>query len=150
MIAPLRCPGIACGGRMTPETRSGVTVDRCERCSGLWFDARELDRVLGAPEITEAPPPESCIPARGRGSRPCPRCSCALETAGWTDLVLDRCARCGGLFVGATEYVRLQREGLPEERQLESRVAAAVADAGWTVLDAAELAASILRFLLRH
>lgn len=135
---------------MTPDTRSGVTVDRCERCDGLWFDAEELDRCLGDAYATEVGPPESRIPARGLGSRPCPRCDRGMNTAGWTGLVLDRCVTCRGIFVEASELLQLQKEGLPEEvGTFESRLAEAMVDAGWTLLLAADLALLIMRFLRR-
>jgi Zn-finger nucleic acid-binding protein len=135
---------------MTPETRSGVTADRCDRCGGLWFDAEELDRWLGDAYVTDAGPPESRIPPRGDGSRPCPRCDCAMHTAGWTGLVLDRCGKCRGLFVEASEIIRLQKDGLPDEAgPFESRLADAMVDAGWTLLVATDLALLIMRFLRR-
>jgi Zn-finger nucleic acid-binding protein len=150
MTTWIRCPGLGCHGRMIPETRFDVTVDRCERCDALWFDAQELDRWLGEINATDPGHPESRIPARGLGSRPCPRCVCALDTAGWTGLVLDRCARCRGLFVEAGEFVRMQKEGLPTETcTFESRLAEAMVDAGWGLLLARDLAVLIMRFLLR-
>ena len=135
---------------MYPERRRGVTADRCDRCDGLWFDAQELDAWLTATGSSEIGPVESRLPARGLGSRPCPRCEHALDTAGWTDLVLDRCRTCHGLFVEAHEFVRMQREGLPmDDAALESRFAEMLVDLGWTVLVASELAVIIMRFLRR-
>ena len=135
---------------MTPETRFDVTVDRCEECGGLWFDAEELERWLGDAHAGDIGPLESRIPARGVGSRPCPRCTHALGTAGWTALVLDRCDKCRGLFVEAGEFVRLQREGLPEQSDIfESKLTAAFVDIGWTLLAARGLAILIMRLLLR-
>jgi Zn-finger nucleic acid-binding protein len=135
---------------MTPETRAGVTVDKCDRCDGLWFDAAELDRWLGDAYTPDARPPESRIPARGLGSRPCPRCHCALDTAGWTGLVLDRCGTCRGLFVEAPEIIRMQHEGLPAETAaFETRFAEAMVQSGWNVLAAAGLARLILQVLAR-
>jgi Zn-finger nucleic acid-binding protein len=148
MTAALRCPGLACGGRMTSETRFGVTVDRCERCGGLWFDVEELDRWLGHAGARDVAPPESRVPSRGVGSRPCPLCDCVMNTAGWTDLVLDRCGRCGGLFVEAREFTRMEKDGLPAEAAtFESRLTAAMADAGWGLYGTPELVLLILRLL---
>jgi Zn-finger nucleic acid-binding protein len=139
----LRCPGPACGGTMLPDTRSGVTADRCDRCSSLWFDASELDAWLadGAPE--------SVIPRRGPGARRCPRaCDGSMETAGWTDLVLDRCPTCRGLFVEAREIGDLEQFNLPTESQsIESRLQVAMVSAGWTLLSAKGIIILILRFL---
>ena len=150
MPKPIRCPGLACGGSMYPERRRGVTADRCDRCGGLWFDVQELDVWLADAGSLELGPPESRIPARGLGSRPCPRCNKALDTAGWTDLVLDRCMTCRGLFVEASEFVRMQRQGLPTDSvAIESRLADWLVAAGSTVYTAIQIAYLITQFLRR-
>ena len=150
MAKPIRCPGLACGGSMYPERRQGVTADRCDRCSGLWFDARELDGWLVDAGSRRPGQAESQIPARGIGSRPCPRCDHALETAGWTDLVLDRCRSCGGLFVEANEFVRMTKLELPtDDVAVASRFAELMVTLGSTVLAAGQIAMIIMRFLRR-
>src|SRR5687768_8347433 len=98
--AALMSPDVACPGCRQPmvhEDREGVPLDRCPHCESLWFDATELDRVLGVRDGDEAGL-EARIPERGSSARRCPRCHTSLETAGWPQLVLDRCARCRGLF----------------------------------------------------
>lgn len=146
MTVPLRCP--ACRATMHPETRAGVTVDRCTRCEALWFDASELDRVLGDAYAATDGPPESRIPRRGIGTRPCPRCVKPLETAGWTGLVLDRCKRCRGLFVEARELLHMEREQLPNEAlTIEARLQGAMVSAGWALLTAQAIAILLLRFM---
>ena len=40
---PLKCP--KCGGGMAQLTVQSVTIDRCTSCKGLWFDAREHERL---------------------------------------------------------------------------------------------------------
>ena len=146
MNAAARCPGCRCA--MTPETRGDVTIDRCGRCNGLWFDALELDRCLAAVYPDGAVPPEARIPERGFSVRRCPRCDQVLKTAGWTGLVLDRCTTCRGLFVEASELAQMEREQPPHdaasfERQLNS----AMVSAGWTLLTAQGMAVAIIRFL---
>ena len=44
----MRCP--KCGQQMVEEERSGIKVDRCEGCGGVFFDAGELDLLLQAEE----------------------------------------------------------------------------------------------------
>jgi Zn-finger nucleic acid-binding protein len=133
---------------MRLETRAGVTVDRCARCDGLWFDARELDQCLAGLYPVDASPPEARIPRRGVSTRRCPRCERALETAGWTGLVLDRCGECRGLFVEAREIAQMERDYLPEDAvSFEARLQHAAVAAGWGLLTAQEVALLILRFL---
>jgi Zn-finger nucleic acid-binding protein len=142
-----RCPH--CPGYLTPETRAGITVDRCERCGGLWFDAEELDRCLAHIYPDGVPTPESRIPSRGVGSRPCPRCVHALETAGWNDLILDRCTTCRGLFVESKEFLHMQKQELPvgSTETFEAWLTERLVEGGWTLLGAGHLTLLILRFL---
>lgn len=104
----LKCPH--CGTRMVPRDWHGTIIDRCPFCHGIWLDASELDRMLalGAP----VSPLEAALPGRGMSAMSCPRCwPTLLESAGWSGLVLERCRRCRGLFLGATELYRLLRWG---------------------------------------
>jgi Zn-finger nucleic acid-binding protein len=99
---------------MASETRAGVTVDLCTDadCCSIWFDAKELDLCWHTIH-TESEPPEFRIPDRGLSGRNCPRCDLLMRTAGWPDLVFDRCTRCQGLFVHRRELAILKREGAP-------------------------------------
>jgi uncharacterized protein len=40
----MTCP--SCGGDLVELERSGVHVDACRSCSGVWLDRGELDRIL--------------------------------------------------------------------------------------------------------
>ena len=40
----MTCP--ACGGELVELERSGVHVDACRSCRGVWLDRGELDRIL--------------------------------------------------------------------------------------------------------
>lgn len=42
----LRCP--KCGSEMAEEDLSGIMIDRCGACQGIFFDAGELDLLLEA------------------------------------------------------------------------------------------------------
>lgn len=69
----MRCP--SCGARLVEIVRSGVKLDRCPECHGIWLDRGELDRVLdrergGAPHHPSPPPDESGAHAEGRRTRP--------------------------------------------------------------------------------
>jgi len=54
---PIRCP--KCGAPMGKVTFASIVVDRCTSCRGLWFDAREHERLKdleGSEEIDPGPP----------------------------------------------------------------------------------------------
>ena len=40
----MKCP--KCGHQMAEETNSGVTIDRCSFCEGIFFDAGEFEQLL--------------------------------------------------------------------------------------------------------
>jgi uncharacterized protein len=40
----MRCP--SCGGELVELDRSGVRIDACRNCRGVWLDRGELDRIL--------------------------------------------------------------------------------------------------------
>jgi Zn-finger nucleic acid-binding protein len=40
----MTCP--SCGGDLMELERSGVRVDACRNCRGVWLDRGELDRVV--------------------------------------------------------------------------------------------------------
>ena len=42
----LVCP--KCGGEMRSQERSGITIDRCTECRGVFLDRGELERLIDA------------------------------------------------------------------------------------------------------
>jgi uncharacterized protein len=40
----MQCP--SCGGELIELDRSGVRIDACRNCRGVWLDRGELDRIL--------------------------------------------------------------------------------------------------------
>jgi uncharacterized protein len=40
----MQCP--SCGGELVELDRSGVKIDACRQCRGVWLDRGELDRIL--------------------------------------------------------------------------------------------------------
>lgn len=51
--AGLKCPG--CGWLMMQHSYHGQEIERCPRCSGIYFDRGELERVLAAARQAPAP-----------------------------------------------------------------------------------------------
>jgi Zn-finger nucleic acid-binding protein len=40
----MTCPG--CGGQLVELERSGVVIDACRSCRGVWLDRGELDKII--------------------------------------------------------------------------------------------------------
>lgn len=64
----LVCP--KCGGAMRTYERSGVNVDQCGECRGIFLDRGELDHLIDAERSWHSEPPRgSSYPSR-REERP--------------------------------------------------------------------------------
>lgn len=135
---------------MVSEVHSGVTIERCKRCSGFWFDAGELDRFLKPILPASGTPPEARVPDRGLTARQCPRCLRAMRTAGWDGLILDRCTQCHGLYVEWREWQELQRTEAPyHAAAFETQLKDFMIDAGWTLSTLGGLAKFLMLVLRR-
>jgi len=58
----MKCPND--GAVLTMSERSGVEIDYCPECRGVWLDRGELDKILdrAAAETPAAPPPVAPSP----------------------------------------------------------------------------------------
>jgi Zn-finger nucleic acid-binding protein len=135
---------------MVYDRRDDVTVDRCQKCAGLWCDRTELDALVRRYLPAGAGLPEARVPQRGLSVRECPRCRVRLHTAGWDDVVLDRCPDCLGLFVEWGEWRHLTQREMPADAYaFEHRFRDAMVQAGWALYYANGILYLILRLLRR-
>ena len=73
---PMACP--VDGATLTMSERSGIEIDYCPTCRGVWLDRGELDKIIernnaGAaqqPPQQSAPPPQAPPPQSGWGQQP--------------------------------------------------------------------------------
>jgi len=96
-----------CRGEMEVLRIKSVTLDRCRRCSALWFDQSELAAVLGreAPVLPLASTPDS---TRGGQTPTCRRHGTVRLDAGRAGgATVWQCPRCQGLLVPAEAWDRL-------------------------------------------
>lgn len=59
----MKCP--IDGAELVMTDRSGVEIDYCPQCRGVWLDRGELDKIIERSEVAPPPPPPSAD--RGRG-----------------------------------------------------------------------------------
>ena len=63
---PMACP--VDGATLVMSERSGIEIDYCPTCRGVWLDRGELDKILernaaeSAPPVQAAPPPQASPP----------------------------------------------------------------------------------------
>jgi Zn-finger nucleic acid-binding protein len=60
---PMACP--IDGTTLTMSERSGIEIDYCPTCRGVWLDRGELDKIIqrNSEAVSAAPPPPQAAPA---------------------------------------------------------------------------------------
>ena len=53
---PMACP--VDGTTLTMSERSGIEIDYCPTCRGVWLDRGELDKIIDRSEASAPPPPQ--------------------------------------------------------------------------------------------
>jgi Zn-finger nucleic acid-binding protein len=115
-----------------------MTLDLCYGgCGGIWFDPGELRRIdakaaASLHTVWQAPPTKGTVSA----ARLCPRCpNQELERKWFSEarqVEIDRCPACGGVWLDAGEFTRIQGE-LGAVHQAPPAWAAAMAAAAASV-----------------
>ena len=97
---------------------TGVKVDVCAQCRGIWFDGGELDGSV-AVAAKELRVPSGAASTR----RVCPRCNEPLYASKYpqTLVIVDMCKQCNGLWLDAGELTELQavRSAMKRRGELE-------------------------------
>ena len=114
------------GSELADAKVDGCRLEKCPTCHGLWFDAGVMESLFKLPfEKIEAnvqvlPGTEGNSPPHLSGYMRCPRCiDGRLQGIDYTisnPIRIDRCEKCLGLWVDATELDSI----LHEEKWLES------------------------------
>ena len=65
-MSELVCP--KCESPMRSYERSGITVDQCTGCRGVFLDRGELERLVDAENAWHAGPPAPATPPPGRSA----------------------------------------------------------------------------------
>lgn len=100
------CPRDA--SALTKVATEGVTLDRCEKCSGTWFDQAELRRVAQDKEVES-------LAARVRQVRVpsgfrCPRCGGECIKSHVAEVEVDTCVACRGVWLDRRELEEAKRQ----------------------------------------
>jgi len=57
---PMACP--VDGATLVMSERSGIEIDYCPTCRGVWLDRGELDKIIERNAADSAPPPQAQAP----------------------------------------------------------------------------------------
>ncbi len=59
---PMACPND--GATLVMSERSGIEIDYCPTCRGVWLDRGELDKIIERNAAEGAPPPQAAAPTQ--------------------------------------------------------------------------------------
>ena len=59
---PMSCP--VDGATLVMSERSGIEIDYCPSCRGVWLDRGELDKIIERNAAAASAPPQSASPAQ--------------------------------------------------------------------------------------
>jgi Zn-finger nucleic acid-binding protein len=104
------CPKCSDKLRERPLKASGIRVDSCVTCYGLWFDRWELEGHLGT-LCSEIVPSLDARVTRRR----CPACKLAMTTfdLDTSGVMVDMCEECKGVWLDPGELKRLEEHVRP-------------------------------------
>jgi membrane associated rhomboid family serine protease len=118
------CP--KCRSSLSPKNYGDIEVDFCGGCGGVWFDDGELeatlDRIIATQDIPDAPieleKDITSVFAIDEEQRPCPACDVEMLKVNYaydSNVILDKCPACGGIWADDGEVMRLAvfRKGNP-------------------------------------
>ncbi len=116
-MTQLQCP--KCQGSLESVVYSGVEVDRCTDCKGIWFDSMEaqtLKNVEGAESI-DIGDPETGRKFDERGNINCPKCQTQMTKMvdlKQSHIWYEKCPVCYGIWFDAGEFKDFKEENLSD------------------------------------
>jgi Zn-finger nucleic acid-binding protein len=110
----MKCP--SCKTPLREKGAGGMTLDVCYGgCGGIWFDAKELERVSARAATTlhtiwNVPVSDVTL----TDPRICPRCAGQVLERKWfsklQQVEIDECPNCAGVWLDAGEFSRVYDE----------------------------------------
>lgn len=108
---------VKCDGELRRVTIGEVEVDKCNRCSGIWFDIGELDKILDSTLIESLKNEVDNNRGHDAQKGKCPRCGGTGHMVQVTslknpDVHIDTCSVCYGQWLDGGEIERLSGQGI--------------------------------------
>lgn len=102
---------------LRPRVESGIEIDECEACHGIWLDMLELERLLEADaQALIRDDRRFARVSADDGRIYCPKCRhtylIRINSLLRPGTMIDSCSVCFGLWLDAGEFSRLARKGL--------------------------------------
>ncbi len=108
---------VKCDGQLDKVIVGKVEVDKCKSCSGIWFDLRELDKVLKSGSIELLKNVVDNNQGHDAQKGKCPRCvgggnMVQVTSLKKPDVHIDTCSVCYGQWLDGGELEELTGQGL--------------------------------------
>lgn len=99
----IACPVCKIALDLVTDSQTGLELDTCSNCLGVWFDAAELKEFYSSPELQKRLTPVGGAPMHhtyelSSKARACPRCRKAMERPYVSGIALDVCGHCRGIW----------------------------------------------------
>lgn len=120
----MKCPN--CHTELAPAKQSGVDVELCQTCKGMWLTRQELNTLED--EVFDLGDQEkgSLVFGSTTDSRPCPQCNAPMNKFDYRfyDLEMDFCSVGHGFWLEGGEDARVLELMKKEEAGRERKVLA--------------------------
>jgi Zn-finger nucleic acid-binding protein len=117
MSDEVKCPKCK-NATMAKVLFQGVEVDRCPKCSGIWFDLLEQEdlRKKKGSESVDVGARKAKLTSQGQ-KLDCPKCHTRMSPthdARQPHIVFEKCSACYGVFFDAGEFADLKKTTFKE------------------------------------
>lgn len=133
----MRCPKCSkISLRTAQDEGTGLAIDSCPECQGLWFDAGELRQFFSSKALQQrffledhVEPLQTVGYTISTRARACPRCRVAMRENMVGDINVDRCEKCNGIWLDHGELKRIvykykQNKGLTGDEKVVGEIKA--------------------------
>ncbi len=108
---------IKCNGKLQKIMLGNVEVDKCNSCSGIWFDIGELNKILASGSIDALRNQIDNNQGHDAKKSRCPRCGGTGNMVQVTSLMndevhIDTCSVCYGQWLDGGELEELTEQRL--------------------------------------
>lgn len=111
-------------GELKPITIEQIEVDECNNCSGIWFDAGELEKILEKKNIAVLKNKIDNNTGHDELKSACPKCgdiSYLIRIASLTNpsVHIDTCLKCYGQWLDGGEIEKLNKDDMDFSKRLK-------------------------------
>lgn len=111
----MRCPKCTkIALRQARDEGTGLTIESCPECQGLFFDAGELRQFFSSKALHQrffledhVEPLQTVGYTISTRARACPKCKVAMRENLVGDINVDRCEKCDGIWLDHGELKRI-------------------------------------------